>query len=234
MLARIHGEELERIALLQIRQHAVNSATSPRHRPRWSLAARAFVPSFDIDLHEAIELDLLTGGAKHRFFHGDLERGLIEHRRHHLTGDEAVPDQRIKLEHIAPQITPHPVRRVFHRSRTNRLVRVLRAFLRAIGVRLTGNIVLAVFAFDEMAHGVERIVGDARRIGSHVGDQADGTFVAHLDSFVKLLRQLHRAPRLKPQLARRLLLQLAGDKWRGRIAAPFFFFDLADNPGSPV
>jgi hypothetical protein len=45
-----------------------------------------------------------------------------------------------------------------------------------------------------------------------------------------LLRQLHGALGLKAQLARRFLLQLAGDKGRRWKSAPFFFLDLADDP----
>ena len=112
----------------------------------------ALIAPLNINLHETVEFDLLTGGAEQRFFDGNLEDGLIVNRRYHLACYETVPDQRVELEHVAPQKAPHPLGRVFQRGRPNRLVGILRALFRAKGVGLTGHVVLAVLRLNVLAH----------------------------------------------------------------------------------
>ena len=56
------------------------------------------VAALGVDAHEAVELDDLAGGAEDRILGGDVDRGLLETRRRHLAGDEAVPDQGVELE----------------------------------------------------------------------------------------------------------------------------------------
>src|SRR5208337_3275184 len=76
-----------------------------------------------------------------------------------------------------------------------------------------------------VADGVERLVGNARRVGAHISDKADRALLAKLDALVQLLRDLHRASRLVVQLARRLLLQARRDERRGWAAADFLALD---------
>ena len=66
-----------------------------------------------------------------------------------------------------------------------------------------------------VAHGV---VGDARGIGAHVGDEADRAFLADLHALVQPLRQHHGALHAEAQLARGFLLQRGGDEGRHRVA----------------
>ena len=63
-----------------------------------------------------------------------------------------------------------------------------------------------------------RVVADARGIGTHVGDETDGAFLADLDAFIQPLRQHHGALHAEAQLARGFLLQGGGDERRDRIA----------------
>ena len=88
----------------------------------------------------------------------------------------------------------------------------------SVDVRLLGQVLGAVASADELAHRVERVVRDARRVGTHVGDETDRAFVAELDALVEPLRDAHRAAGCEAELARRLLLQLRGDEGRQRVA----------------
>ena len=71
---------------------------------------------------------------------------------------------------------------------------------------------------------------DARRVGAHVGDEADRALVAELDAFVEPLRERHRAARREAELARRLLLQARGDERRRRVLAALLALDAGDDP----
>src|SRR3989454_4090184 len=88
----------------------------------------------------------------------------------------------------------------------------------------------AVAALDVVARGGERLARDARRVGAHVGDEADRAFRAELDALVEALRDPHGARRLEAELARGLLLEARGDEGRRRVAAPFLALDLGDGP----
>ena len=83
---------------------------------------------------------------------------------------------------------------------------------------------------DELAHLLQRLGRDARRVGTHVGDQADGAFAAELDALVELLRDAHGAARRVAELARGLLLQARRDERRRREAAALLALDLGDRP----
>ncbi len=107
---------------------------------------------------------------------------------------------------------------------------ILGALFRAESIGLSGQVIFAVLPMDILADGRQSIRGDARRIGSHIGDQTDGTLVSQLNSFIELLRQLHRAPGLKSELTRRFLLQLARHERRRRIAPALFLLDFGNHP----
>src|SRR5688572_5083413 len=232
MLARIHGKKRQGLASLEIGQHTITilSLAFRLLFAVFSFFAGRSVSPFDVNFHETVKLDLLPGGAKQRFSHRNLKTRLIEYRRHHLTGNEPIPDQRVELESVAAQIRPDSLRGVLQRSRSNRLMSVLRALFRAIAVWLAGKIVFSIMPADELAHRGERIVGHASRIGSHVSNQSHGTFLPELHAFVELLGQLHGSFGLKTQLSRRLLLQFAGDERRRRIAPSLLLLDFVDDP----
>ena len=106
-------------------------------------------------------------------------------------------------------------------------MRVLRIGLRLVVDRLLGQVVGPELLADELAHVGQRLIGDARRVGSHVGDEADGALTRQLDTLVELLRDHHR---LLDGEARRLL-QLAGDERRDRALLPLFRRHRRDGPG---
>ena len=81
-----------------------------------------------------------------------------------------------------------------------------------------GRILRAISLDDVTARRLLRLVGNAGRVGSHIGNQANMTLAGHFDAFVQLLRDLHRPLGIKSELARGFLLQSAGDKRRGRVA----------------
>src|SRR2546426_7046581 len=103
-------------------------------------------------------------------------------------------------------------------------------FRSAVHLRRLGQVRRAVAALDVVARGGERFARDARRVGAHVGDEADRALRAELDAFVEALRDPHGARGLEAELARRLLLEARGDEGRRRVAAPFLALDLGDGP----
>ena len=80
------------------------------------------------------------------------------------------------------------------------------------------------------AHG---LVGQRHRVGTHVGDEADGAF-AEIHAFIELLRQAHGALRGEAELARGFLLQRRGGERRRRIALALLAVDGADGAACPA
>ena len=107
-------------------------------------------------------------------------------------------------------------------------LRFLLLFVRIWRLR---NVWIAILRFDVLANFRQRIIGDSGRIGSHVGDQTDGTFLTQFHAFIEPLGDHHGALHAEAQLAGGILLQLAGGERWGRIAAPFF---AVNRPNQPV
>ena len=115
----------------------------------------------------------------------------------------------------------HAIRRERDIRRADGLVRILRAGLGLIRARLAGVILRAVVLDDKRLCGGERLIGQALRIGTHVGNETDRAAVGNVHALIELLRDRHGAPRRHAQAAGSLLLQGRGDE-RGRRAALFF------------
>jgi hypothetical protein len=146
-----------------------------------SLPARLrVVAALGVDADEAVELEDLAGRAEAAGGHLDVDGGRVVDGRRHLARDEAVPDERVEDELVALEERRDAIGRPLHGRRPDRLVRVLRVLLRAVHVRLLGDVVLAEAVADEVARGGDRVARDARRVGAHVGDEADGALVAEL------------------------------------------------------
>jgi hypothetical protein len=82
---------------------------------------------------------------------------------------------------------------------------------------------------------VDRLAGEVRGVGAHVGDQADLAFLAERHALVELLREPHGAAGGEAELARGFLLQGRGDEGRRRAALALLARDLqhlerADDP----
>ena len=110
------------------------------------------------------------------------------------------------------------------RSWANRLVSRLRFLLLFKGIRRLGQIGRTVFLADIFAYFLDRLGRHPGRIGTHVGDQTDQPFFPELHAFIQALRDHHGALHAETQLARGILLQLAGGEWRSRIAPPLLLF----------
>ncbi len=98
-------------------------------------------------------------------------------------------------------------------GRPDRLVGLLGALVGArIRPRLLGHVGRPVPLLQVAAGHVDRLAGEVRRVGSHVGDQAHAAFVGQVDALVELLGDPHRAVGGHAETARRGLLQRAGDE----------------------
>ena len=75
----------------------------------------------------------------------------------------------------------------------------------------------------------QRRIGNTRRVGSHVSDQTDRTFVAQFNAFVKFLGQHHRLLHRKAEFAGCFLLKFRGDEWRNWIAFSFLGGNVVDD-----
>ena len=117
------------------------------------------------------------------------------------------------------------------RSRPNGFVRRLRFLLLLICIRSFRQVGRAIFLANVFAHFLNRLRRNPSRVGTHIGDQADQAFFAQFHAFIQPLRDHHGALHAEAQLARGILLQLAGRERRRGIAAALF---LIDRPNQPV
>ena len=124
----------------------------------------------------------------------------------HLAGQEPLPDQLIKLILVIGQAVLHLVRGQADHGGTNRLMSILSV---CSGLKMPGllrQIFLSPPAADIFPGIPDRILGQAQRVGSHIGDQAGGAHALYIDTLVKLLGRLHGAAGLEAELSGGLLL----------------------------
>ena len=108
----------------------------------------------------------------------------VEQRVRHLRGDRALPDERVQLVLVRVDLAFELRRQDGGGRRANGFVRFLRvARLGLVDARLFGHGFLAVFLLDDFAHLAHRVDREAQRVGTHVGDEADGAF-AEIDTFI--------------------------------------------------
>ena len=94
---------------------------------------------------------------------------------------------------------------------------------------MAGQVPLAELGPDPLADGGHRLVGDAKAIGSHVGDQADRPGAVDVDALVELLGDLHGPLAGEPQADRGLLLERAGLERRVGLVELLGLIDLGDD-----
>ena len=136
----------------------------------------------------------------------DLDAGEHADRRRvaesvgHLRGNRALPDQVIQGQLLLRQGTGHLARRAeMVTGGTDRLVRLLRALRGgAVQARGLGHGLGPVELGSLLAGGVNRLAGQRRGVGTHVGD---------VTGLVEGLGGAHRRGRVPVQLARGLLLE---------------------------
>ena len=90
--------------------------------------------------------------------------------------------------------------------------------LRLVDPALGHRVRLAVALADDVAGLAHRDAGDGRRVGSHVGDEAD-VALGRLDALVQPLGDRHRPLRAEAQAAARLLLERGRRERRRRATA---------------
>ena len=177
-----------------------------------------------VHLQEAVE-------AQHRAAHAeivglavfgrdrrDVRRGHVVDRRNHLRGHKALPDQRVELELLVAQIARNRLRRARGIGGPDGFVRVLRVLLALVDVGRRGQILRAQVLRDPLARRHLRFRRHARRIGTHISDQAGRALGAQVHAFIEPLRHAHGAAHVEAQLVGRIALQLAGDERRQRPA----------------
>src|SRR5438128_2521836 len=175
------------------------------------------------------ELQDLPGGPERGPACLDVRGGLIEHRRHHLAGDEAVPDQLVEPEHVLFEERLHALRRMVERGRPDRLVRVLRALLRLELDRLGGQVLLPPAPCDVLARARDPIGREPDGVGAHVGDQRRLPVVSELHAFVEPLREGHGLLGGEAQPVGGFLLQLRRNEGRRRVATTLLLRHLDDD-----
>ncbi len=149
----------------------------------------------------------------------------VRQRGLHLARDELVPDERVELQLVRCEVFLDRVRRTRRIRGTHSLVCFLSTLrLRLVDVRLVRKVLVAIELRDHLATRSDRVVGNARRVGTHVGDQTNLTVGARFDTFVQLLRDHHGLARTEAKHRRRLLLQLTGRErrsWATRLRLDF-------------
>ncbi len=145
------------------------------------------VDAFAIDQHEARVAQCGAGGAEHVTaivagfeVGGDgVQRGVD-----HLAGDGTLPDQVVEPCLIVAEVATQFLGQVHGRGRADRLVGLLGILgLGLVVLRLRRHLVRAVTLADQLAQFGDGLLGEVDRVGTHVGDQADGAGT-QIDAFV--------------------------------------------------
>ena len=123
---------------------------------------------------------------------------------------------------------------MLHIGRADCLVRVLRILAPGVDIWLGGVVFRAIALQDRLLGRSTRFLGNTRRVGTHIGDEADRFAVVDLDALVQPLRHHHRALGRKAELARRVLLQGARRERRIRLALPRRLLGLCDGEFLPA
>ncbi len=153
--------------------------------------------------------------------------GLVVDGGHHLARHEAVPDQLVELVLLFLEVLLDGVGVDVDAGRADGLVGVLRALLGLEDVVLRRDELLAVDLLDLGADLGDGVVADARRVRTHVGDEADRAAVAlEVDALVEALGDLHGPLGAEVQVAGGVLLELGGGVGRGRVALLLLADDL--------
>ena len=163
----------------------------------------------------------------------DLDTGEHPDRRRvaegvgHLRGDRALPDQVVQGQLLLRQGTCHLAGRAeVVAGGADRLVRLLRALRRgAVQARGVGHGLGPVELGGLLAGGVDRLAGQGRGVGTHVGD---------VTGLVEGLGGAHRRGRVPVQLARRLLLEGRRREGGGRAATVGLAGHRVDDRGRGV
>ena len=108
-------------------------------------------------------------------------------------------------------------------------MRILGVGFFLIDARLFRQVLLAVASDDIFPGSLCCLVGDAQRVGSHIGNQTHSAQLWQVDTFIQLLCRLHGSFCLEAQTAGCLLLKGGGDERRcGHLLFDTFFDFIND------
>ena len=157
----------------------------------------------------------------------------------HLAGHKAAPDQAVELVLLGGQVAADRLRVQPDIGGPDGLMGVLGL---PLGLEAAGAAVVVFFSVapdDEVLGGVQRVLGQAQGVGTHIGDEADHALALDLHALVELLGDGHGAPGGHVELAGGLLLEGGGDEGRRGIAllhcpldagnGKFLVLDVGDN-----
>ena len=185
-----------------------------------NLGVLFFVIIFAVQLQEAREFQY--GACCTQLVVGSIncQGGNVINSVRHLTGNNAVPDERIQLELVVGEVLLHLGRGTHDTGRTNRLMCVLSVLFGAIMVGLGRAELTAEVLLDIVADFVNGYVRQTHGVGSHVGNKADGGF-AQRYAFIKLLCEHHGLFGAEVELFVGLLLHAGGSKRRYGVTLAF-------------
>src|SRR5438132_4092913 len=166
-----------------------------------------------------------------RLLRATVHAGDFQQRWGHLGRDEAVPDQLVELVVVAIHVRSDGLRITAGRGRPDRLVGFLGGLLGLEDVRRGRQGVVPEPRTDDLPGFFRGLRRDPGGVSAHVGDQADRPFLADVHALVELLGQGHGLLGAEAQLARRFLLQPAGDEGRDRIALLLLALDRLHDEG---
>ena len=209
-------------------EHACDVALGQRRQRALRLLG-GVVLALRVDPGEAVEQGPGRRGAKPVVARLELDRRGLELLGRHLRGDGALPDQAVEAVLLGLERRAHGLRVPLERRRADRLVRLLGA-LRAglVDPALAGPVALAEAVLDDALGLGHRDARDRRRVGPHVGDQADVP-VRGVDALVQPLGDAHRPLGAEAELAARLLLERAGRERRRGVALRLALGDRLDD-----
>ena len=136
----------------------------------------------------------------------DLRAHTVVHGVRHLGGEETAPDQAVEAVLLACQVALDLLWRQVDIRRANGFVRVLCAGLGLVVAGSLGVVVLPVAAENEGLCRGNGLLGDAQRVGTHIGDETHRALARDVNALVELLGDGHGAARRHIELARGLLL----------------------------
>ncbi len=178
----------------------------------------AVVAALGVDPGEALEQGARRAGPQLVGPVGQVDRRGLELLGRHLRGQGALPDEPVQAQLLGLEGVRQRVRVAPEGGRPDRLVGLLGALrLGLVDPALGHREGVAVAVGDDLAGLAHGHAGDGRRVGPHVGDEADMA-VRRLDALVQALGDGHRALGAERQLAAGLLLEGRGRERRRRRA----------------
>ena len=186
------------------------------------------VPALFVDRDKAGELHGLMGRTEHMTRAGGVNGNRVKDGVGHLGCQKTAPDQLIKPVLIPVQTAFDPLRVKLHMGWPDGFVGILRAGFCLEHVELAVIVRLAIAGADQSGGCRHGLIGQAQRIGSHIGNQAEGALPGHIDAFIELLRHGHGMLGRHAQLPGCLLLQRRGSKRRRGRTLFFRLFHIGD------